>query len=139
MHHLRAYQQQQHDAPATRIDLILALYDKMLARLDKAEAALGRGEPSAARTALAEAQLMVASLASGNLEGKDDLSLNLLKLYEFVGHRLNEPTLEHIRDARQILTTLREAFEAIRPEALRLEREGLVPRLDQERIVTASA
>ena len=41
--------------------------------------------------------------------------------------------------ARRALETLREGFEAVRPEALRLEREGAIPPLERTHCVEATA
>jgi flagellin-specific chaperone FliS len=134
----RAYQQQR-DGTTTRIDLLLGLFEKALARLDRAEAALGRSDLFAARTALAECQIMVSALAAGSLGRSDEMSLNFVRLYEFVTHRLQEARVENIHDARRILASMRDTFEAIRPEALRLEREGALPPLAREHSIQATA
>jgi flagellin-specific chaperone FliS len=133
----RAYQQRA--TGMTRIDTILGLYDQALARISQAENALGRHEQVLARTLMNQAQLAVSGLVCG-LEGHaDEQSLNFLRLYEFVAHHLSQASPASAQAARQVLQTLREAFEAIRPEAVRLEREGTIPSLDRSHSVQVTA
>jgi flagellin-specific chaperone FliS len=132
-----AYRKQQHVVPA-RIDHILALYDRGVERAESAAAALAAGDESAAGTAAAQLQMIVAAFTS-ELSADDPLSVNLLRLYEFVAHSASELTIESMQAAAKVLGTLREGFQAIRDEALRLEREGHLPPLDQTRMVLATA
>ena|SRR5947209_2303447 len=132
-----AYQQRQETTPP-RIDVILQLYDRMLARLQLARAALEGGEAMTAGTALGQVQMIVTALASG-LTADDELSATHLRLYEFVAHQLAVPDAARIADAQRVLTTLRESFEAVRAEALRLEREGAIPSLDRAHTVCTTA
>jgi hypothetical protein len=48
-----------------------------------------------------------------------------------VARQMSQMTPEGAAAAKQILETMRAGFEAIRPEALRLERAGLVRSLDR--------
>jgi flagellin-specific chaperone FliS len=52
MNPYRRYQQSEPETGWTRIDLLLALYDKALERLDKAEAGLRTGDRTGAQTQL---------------------------------------------------------------------------------------
>lgn len=133
----RAYQRRA--TGMTRIDTILGLYDQALAKINQAEDALAGQEQVLARTRMNQAQLAVSGLVCG-LEGHaDEQSLNFLRLYEFVAHHLSQATPEGAQAAKQVLQTLREAFEAIRPEALRLERDGAIPSLDRHHTVQVTA
>lgn len=134
----QAYRKQREAVP-TRIDLILTLYERALALLGTAEAALARDEPTVAGAALGQVQLIVAGLAAGPAEKPEGLALDFLRLYEFVGHLLTEPSLANVQSARRVLEPLCEAFVAIRAEALRLEREGQLPPLDQSHAIQATA
>lgn len=134
----QAYRKQRETVP-TRIDLILTLYDRALELLKTAEAALARGEIAATSGALGQVQLIVSGLAAGSTEQPEGLAHNFLRLYEFVASRLTEPTTENIQAARRVLEPLREAFESIRGEALRLEREGQLPPLEQSHSIQATA
>jgi flagellar protein FliS len=63
----------------------------------------------------------------------------MLRLYEFVVHELKTPRLESVRNARKILTTLREGFEGVRDEANRLERSGQLVAADRMQMVLEMA
>jgi flagellar biosynthetic protein FliS len=123
----------------TRIELVLSLYDQAIERLGRAESLLAEDSESLlARTLIAQAQTIVTGMASG-IVAKDELSVNFARLYEFVGHRLTQPSAKNVRDAVKVLGTLREAFESVREAATRLEREGSIPPMDVVPNVQATA
>lgn len=135
-----AYRRPEPSSGWTRIDLLLALYDGAIERLDKAEAALARGDRPAALTLLAKTQLIVAGMATGvRAEVDPDGCANVLRLYEFVVRELVKATAEAVRDARKILCTLREGFQAIRAEAVEMERSGRLQSAERLQLVHATA
>lgn len=125
-----AYQQQ---APVatTRIDLLLALYDGAIDKISGALEALRAGDRALALSLTAKGQLFVAELAAG-VRTDIDLSLgsNVLRLYEFVANQLTQVDEERLNSSLRVLTTLREGFQQIRPEAIELERTGQIPNID---------
>jgi flagellin-specific chaperone FliS len=129
----RAYRQQT-QVGGTRIDLILELYDRALANLDRAVAALAQGWPGQAQALRGEVQLIVSGLAAG-IDPTDELSRNLLRLYEFVAHQMTLSTPDALPAARGVLQSLRDGFDAARPQALELERQGAIPPLDRTHTV----
>lgn len=140
MNPYRAYAKPDQSTGWTRIDLLLAVYDKALGRLDQAEAALKAGRDFDATTHLAKAQLAVMVLVGGVRAGPgNELGVNMLRLYEFVVRELSTPALERIASARQVLQNLRQGFEAIRAEANSLERSGQIPSGDHLNLIHAKA
>jgi flagellar protein FliS len=136
----RAYKPAEPTAGWTRIDLLLALYDKALERLDTATAALERNDPGTALPLLAKAQLIVSELAAGvRVEVNPEVNTNILRLYEFVSHELAKATVPAMRGAQKVLRTLREGFEAVRAEANELERSGQLAKADQLQMVLTTA
>lgn len=112
-------------AGMSRIDLLLALYDGALARLTKAEMALTNGDVPVATPYMAKAQLIVGELAAGvRVEVDEENGANMLRLYEYAVNELRTPRLANVRNAKKVLATLREGFEAVREEANRLEKSG---------------
>ena len=73
----------------------------------------------------------VAGLVCAIQGNADELSVNFLRLYDFVTRQLRQATLSGLAAAKRVLQTLREGFEASRPEAVRLEREGIIPPLER--------
>ena len=140
MNPYQKYRQQDEAANWTRMDLLLALYDKAVERLDRAEASLRAGDSTTAIPQIAKTQLIVSELASGvRVEVNPDANTNMLRLYEYVTTELTHASVEGIANARKILRTLREGFEAVRAEANELERAGKVPSIDQLQMVHATA
>ena len=60
----------------------------------------------------------------------DEVGANLARLYDFILHVLPKRDQESVESSLTILRTLRESFEEIRPEAVRLEHEGAIPALE---------
>ncbi|HEY1188601.1 MAG TPA: flagellar export chaperone FliS [Gemmata sp.] len=141
MNPYRRYQQQSEpDTGWTRIDLLLALYDKALERLDRAEAALRAGDTSGAVTLLLKTQELVMALAQGvRVEVNPEVNTNILRLYEFAMHELARANVKAIANVRKVLRTLREGFEAIRAEANAMERDGRLAPMDRSPMVAATA
>lgn len=134
------YRQREEPTGWTRIDLLLALYDKALERLDRAEAALKAGQTTVATGELAKTQLILTALVSGvRPEVNPDYAGNILRLYEYVSNQLRFVKYENIMNARKVLRTLREGFDAIRDEANRLERSGQIPAAEEIQMVLATA
>ncbi len=126
MHAVRTYQQQR-AVGWTRIDLLLTLFDRAVSELEGALAAREAGGAEAARPGLLRFQGLLSGLVAGvNPEG-GELAANFLRLYEFAFHCASQGKPEDLRAALTVLRTLREGLVEIRPEARRLEREGVVP------------
>lgn len=140
MNPYNAYRRSEEPTGWTRMDLLLALYDKALERLDKAAAALAAGDGNAAIPLIAKTQLIVVELASGvRLDVDEERGTNMIRLYEYVGNELRTPSEVGIANARAVLSTLREGFEAVRDEANHLERTGSLSAAGNLRMVQATA
>lgn len=119
------YRQGEPLAGMTRIEVLLAMFDGALTRLDKAAQALTNGDVPVATPYLVKTQLIVSALAAGvRLDVDPENGTNMLRLYEFVVHEIKTPRLQNVRNAAKILGILREGFEAIKDEAIRLEKTG---------------
>lgn len=135
MNPLAAYKRQQHRT-TPRIDLILALYRKALQNLRQARQALAEGHPDVARPLLVNTQLIVSGLASELPAYQDESAANFLRLYEFVAHQMVEGTIASVDAATKVLRPLLDSFEAVRDQALTLEKQGLIPALDRTQQVS---
>jgi flagellar protein FliS len=140
MNALQTYRKQQQPKGTTRIDVLLSLYDGAIKRMLQAEEPLRAGNVPAATPFLSKCQLIVSELAAGVRIDLDPVTgPNLLRLYEYVVFQLAQAKLEGVRHARTVLQTVREGFEAIRLEAVELERRGEVVASDNLRTVLTSA
>jgi flagellar secretion chaperone FliS len=133
-----AYRQQE-TVGWTRIDMLLALYDGAIERLEKARLATEQKQDAIAREQTLKAQLIVGELALGLRPVGGESLENFQRLYEFVLYCLNLGTPEKLEAALRVLRILREGFEGIRAEALRLERTGQIPSIDAVRSLQATA
>lgn len=111
----------------TRIDMLLALFNGAVERCEQALAALERHDHNTAKQLLVKARLIVMGLASGVVPDGDPVTTTMLQLYEYAQHALSQESIEDVRGALGVLRTLREGFEKIRPEAVALERSGVIP------------
>ncbi len=125
--------------PPTRIDLILTVYRKAMENLGRARQALTEEQPDVARPLLLQTQLLVSGMASELPAYKDQLSINFLRLYEFVAHQMSVGTIDSVDAAVRVLTPLMQAFESVREQAAALERQGKIPPLEQSRLVSLNA
>ncbi len=129
-----AYRRHQ-DTGATRIELLLALYDGAISRLETARDALARRDPSAAAPALLRAQRIVLELLAGLDLRYGEVPRNLQRLYTFVLHSIAAGSADRIAAGLGVLGTLREGLLEIRTEAVTLERSGAIPPADAGRAV----
>ena len=133
-----AYQEQ--SSPSwTRIDMLLALYDGAVQRCEEALAALEQNDEKTANKKLFKARLIVMGLVSGVVADGDPVTTNILRLYEFALHVLEKGGTDNVRAALDVLRVLREGFQKIRPEAVDLERQGVIPPINSTSTVRALA
>lgn len=126
---MNPYAKNQQDATPswTRIDMLLALFDGGIERCEQALAALERQDHATAKKLLVKARLIVMGLASGVIADGDPVTTTILQLYEYADHALTQGGIEDVRGVRKVLGNLREGFQKVRPEAVELERRGILP------------
>jgi flagellin-specific chaperone FliS len=137
MNPYEAYKRNQ-NATMPRIELTLALYRKAIENLDKARQALTQQNRDAARPFLLKTQLVVTSLSAELPAYRDKAAKNFLRLYEFVAHQMTLETLDAVDASEKVLRPLLEGFEAVREQALAMERQGVIAPLDQVRQVSVN-
>ncbi|MBI3407999.1 MAG: flagellar protein FliS [Planctomycetes bacterium] len=113
-----------------RIEVVLELYERILERLAKARAALAT-DPQESRKLTNQCCMALAGLSAAVMESGADIGSQFLRLYEFVLHSLTTRTAASLQDAINVLTVLRDGFEAIRQQAVQMEREGTIPSLNR--------
>lgn len=111
----------------TRIDLLLALYEKAIHHLKQAQQALEQQDRATAVPLLIQAQLIVHALVLGVDSQYGELPQNMLRLYEFVLHCLSCNEAGKVADALRILIILHEGLAEIQPKARNLELGGKIP------------
>lgn len=119
--------------------MLLALFGGAIERLEGAATALREGRAFAALPLLAKAQLIVSQLAGGVNAEAGEVSVNLIRLYEFASHCIATQDPARLDDAARVLGNLKEGFDAIRDEAVELERKGEIPSIDVGHLVQLTA
>lgn len=132
----QAYQRQQ-TLGWTRVEMLLALFDRAILRLEESLAALREGKD--ARPQLAQCQMVVAGLATGVHPGFGEMAKNFQRLYEFVLYSLNDGRVDKLEGALRVMNTMRDGFRETRAEAVRLERTGEIPPVDSSTALQALA
>jgi flagellin-specific chaperone FliS len=132
------YQRQQ-DLGWTRADMLLALYEGAIHRCEYALKAAQAGQMAQAERTLTQARLIVLGLSSGVSPSQPEMSANLQRLFEFVLYSLHSVRVDRIEGAVRVLRTLRDGFDEVRSEAVRLERMGEIPSFARVAGLTATA
>jgi flagellar protein FliS len=117
-----------------------ALFDKAIDKLTQAQAELRRNDRPRALPLVSRAQIIVIALADGVRTDVDEqMGTNMLRLYEFVARRLASGQVDDVEAALKVLGTLRDGFRSVRDEAVRLERSGELPALDELKLLAVEA
>lgn len=130
MHPYQAYRRQTQFA-WTRVDMLLAIYDATIASLDAGiEAMQGQDQKMDPAHQLRASQLLLLILDGIDAEGSE-VAARIRDLCLFCVNQVSSPTVAAWTSARDVLSTLREGFQAIREEAIQLEAAGVIPQVSQ--------
>lgn len=122
---------------ASRIDMLLAIYDATIDAISVVEETVASGEPaSEIAVAQSRAAVLVGLIANGVDPAKGEVAQKTLELCEFVQHSLVTGDPEKIAAGKRVLHNLREGFAGIRAEASELELRGVIPRLRTQSVNT---
>ena len=114
----------------TRIDMLIALYDRSIANIRFAQLAKQSNDTRLMTNKLIETNKFILALHSGlNIE-QDRVAVDVARLLNFVMLRLEEQNFE---EAIYFLEKLQSTFEQIREEATALEKSGKIPPLNSAR------
>lgn len=121
-----AYQIQSMSGGWTRIDMLLALYDRAIVSVRCAQQAKLENQQILFLEKFLDAQKCVLAIHSGLKPDEYELAYEIARLLHFIMTRLCEHEFD---EAAYFLEKIRKSFEAIREEATRLENEGQIPPL----------
>jgi flagellin-specific chaperone FliS len=119
------YQQNNPLAGMSRVDMLLALYDRAIAALEEASVARTAGDEKKRKLHDFQAQKLLFGIHAG-LDTRDETAFNVARLLHFVVTRLEQADYQ---TARKILGELRNSFAAISDDARQLEADGVIPKL----------
>ncbi|MEM9410319.1 MAG: flagellar protein FliS [Planctomycetota bacterium] len=112
----------------TRIDMLLAIYDRAVESLQLALESETAGNEVEFNSHLIKAQKAILAIHAGLKPDEDEVAFNIARLLHFVLTCIEENKLN---DAVKILANLRDGFQAIHKEATQLERNGAIPPVQQ--------
>ncbi len=110
--------------------MLLALYDAALMELERARLAHAKSDEVLAKRHCNKALRVVCQLRYGVDPQYGELSQQLERLFEYVTTCVAGGSAANVADTIVVLSTLREGFEAIRDEAVEMEKSGKIPPLE---------
>ena len=120
----------------TRIDMLLALYDRAITAVQASSLAKDANNESLMKTNILEAHKLILALHSGLKTEECEVAGNVARLLNFVMRRIEEHQFE---EANHFLEQLHNSFSQIREEAIARERNGEIPPLDDANVVDTVA
>ncbi len=111
----------------TRIDMLLALYDRAIASVRGAQMARESGNETLFADKFIDAQKCILAIHGGLKPDEFEIAFDIARLLHFVLTRLGEYDFD---ESARFLEKLRGSFEAIRDEATQLEKAGKIPPLE---------
>jgi flagellar protein FliS len=111
----------------TRIDMLLALYDRAIASVRGADLAKRSGNDAEFADKFIDAQKCILAIHGGLKPDEYEIAFDIARLLNFILTRLSEYNFE---EAAHFLEKLRSGFEGIREEATELEKSGKIPTLE---------
>jgi flagellin-specific chaperone FliS len=111
----------------TRIDMLLALYDRAIISVRGAQSAQQAGDEAEFAAKFIDAQKCVLAIHGGLKPDEYEIAYDIARLLHFVLTRLSEYNFD---EAAHFLEKLRSGFDNIREEATELEKSGQIPALD---------
>jgi flagellar protein FliS len=136
--HVNAYRHVQAQS-WTRVDMLLALYDKALLMVEAGIHLLEQGRFEAIPPARVQVQRLLLGLIEGMDLENDDTSRKMAQVLMFAIRRSSVDDPSAWRDALRIIQPLRDGFAEIRDQAAAAERRGEIPPLDWRTPVAFSA
>ncbi len=127
--HVNAYRQVQAQS-WTRVDMLLALYDKALLMVEAGIHLLEQGRIEDISPARVQVQRLLLGLIDGMDLEKDETSQKMAQVLMFAMRRASLDDPSAWRDALRIIQPLSDAFHEIRDQAVAAERRGEIPPLD---------
>ncbi|MEQ1905018.1 MAG: hypothetical protein ABL888_12595 [Pirellulaceae bacterium] len=107
--------------------MLLTLYERAIIKIRAAEEAKALVQMNTFWQRLIDAQKYILVIHGGLKTEESEVAFNIGRLLHFAMNRLSEHKFD---DACKVLESIRKGFEAIRGEATRLEKQGLIPPLE---------
>jgi flagellin-specific chaperone FliS len=120
----------------TRIDMLLALYERCIDSVQAAKVAQQNENDSSMRVFILEAQKTILALHSGLKTDEDEVAQNIARLLNFILLRIEEQEFD---EANRFLEQLHGSFLQIREAAVELEAKGVIPPISNANVIDTVA
>ena len=117
---------------ASRVDMLIAIYDAAIGALDKVLKELSGDGENRAVLARSQALVFVGLIESGLDLSQSEIPNRIQQLCHFAEQALLDSDHANITAARLALNNIRDAFVEIKDEATELENAGQIPPLSLE-------
>lgn len=132
MNHVHNAYRQSRNTSLTRVDMLIKLYNKTINTIEIARKTLAEGDQLAAEREKLLAYRCLIALLDGIKPEHDQVSANTHRICLYAINQVWEGTIANFENAVRALSPIRDAFVAIRDEAVELELKGEIPPLDLE-------
>lgn len=119
-----AYKKQNVFYAWTRVDMLIALYERAITTISETNKAMVSGDNEAYAKNFLDAQKTILAIHSGLKPDEHEVAFNVARLLHFC---LQCMVNQKFEDALKVLTELHSGFQAIEEEANALEAEGKIP------------
>ena len=125
---------------ASRVDMLIAIYDAAIGAIDKVLKELSGDGENRAVLARSQALVFVGLIESGlDLSQSEVIANRIQQLCQFAEQALLDSNHDNITAARSALNNIRDAFVEIKDEATELESVGAIPPLSLENCIDTVA
>lgn len=135
MNHVHNAYRQSRNTSLTRVDMLIKLYNKTLNTIENAKQAIADEDHVKAEQDKLLAYRCLIALLDGIKPEHDQVSANTHRICLYAINQVWEGAVTNFDNAVKALTPIRDAFAAIRDEAVELELNGQIPALDLERTI----
>ncbi|MEX2288670.1 MAG: flagellar protein FliS [Planctomycetaceae bacterium] len=135
----REIYQHQRAAEWTRVDMLIALYDAEIDCLKRCQQAYLEHDTVAWKREALYAERIVVELLAGLDLNFGEIPARLQDLYLFVLNGIATGGKQGLDSSIKVLTELRDAFQAIRLEAIALEQSGEISPAESVRMIDSLA
>lgn len=132
MNHVHNAYRQSRNTSLTRVEMLIKLYHKTTTTIEKAQQAAEQNDAIATENHKLMAYRCLIALLDGIQPEHDEVSANTHRICLYAINQVWEGTANNFANALKALCPIRDAFIAIRDEAVRMELSGEIPALDLE-------
>ena len=125
---LQHYKKQSQSVGWTRVEMLLEVYDHAIAAIEGCQITKEQEDATAFAANYIAAQKALLAIHSALEPDKDEVAFNVARLLHFVVACFDEQSYEQ---ASRVLSRIRSGFAAVADEVNQLERQGMLPPLQE--------